>query len=139
MKDLITYVKDLEAMYLEAVTMIEVQVVDDFGNMIDHHLASFFTVDHDDQTVSFNVTKVPVYYAASGETLCLIRGVSREVLDSCESIKILGECVNQHYEFDSEESKILYETVYDIKEKIYTDEEGNEITYLPPYMIGVFA
>ena len=104
-------------------------------------LAKYFTVeeDGDKDSVTFNVSKIPVTYSNAGATVCLVRGISRGVIESSESIVVLGECINGEYVFDSDDTKEIYESIYDTKPRMIDDGEGGEFEYTPPYKIGVFA
>lgn len=126
--DLITHVKNLENMKAEA---IEIQ--SDKNNL----LAKYFIVNEDG--VNFNVTKVPVTYSKDGQTTSLIRGISREIIELSSSMKVLGECIAGEYVFDSDETRLVYESIYNTKTFIIKDQDGNSFEYTPPYKMGVFA
>ena len=128
--DLITHVPDLQAMLTEAIAIQSDE---------DNALASYFTIDEDGQGATFNVAKVPVVYSSSGETLCLIRGITREIVESSNSIKVLGECKNNEYIFDNEDCRAIYEANYNTVGYMIDDGEGGEVFHQPPYKIGVFA
>lgn len=100
-------------------------------------LAKYFTFE--DDSVSFNISKVPIKYLRGGSSICLVRGISRAVIESSESIKVLGECINGEYVFDTDEDRETYESIYDTTTRMIDDGEGGQIEYTPPYMIGVFA
>lgn len=127
--DLITFVPSLSAMIAEAIT-----IQGDEENA----LARYFTVD-EDKGVTFNAVKIPVTYSDSGSTVCLVRGISRITIESSTSIKVLGECVNGEYVFDSESDRLTYESIYDTKPRMIDDVENGTYEYTPPYKIGVFA
>jgi len=126
--DLITHVSSLLAMAEEAIAI---------QNDEESALAKYFTVD--EGSVTFNVSKIPVTYSSGGATVCLVRGISRDVIESSKSIDVLGECINGEYVFDSEDAKDIYESIYDTKPRMIDDGEGGEFEYTPPYKIGVFA
>ena len=125
--DLITHVKNLEDMKAEAI-----KIKSDKGNL----LAKYFIVNEDG--VYFNIDKIPVTYSKDGQTVSLIRGISREIIESSSSIKVLGECVVGEYVFDSDEAKLIYESIYNTKAVTVQDEYGNDFEYTPPYKMGVF-
>ena len=100
-------------------------------------LAKYFTVE--DGTVSFNVAKIPVTYSNNDSSICLVRGISRAIIESSASIKVLGRCIDNEYVFDSNEAKETYESIYDTTTRMIDDGEGGQVSYTPPYMIGVFA
>lgn len=127
--DLITYVEDIQEMYSEGVAIASDE---------NSPLKGLFTVD-DDGTLSFMVTKIPVTYTKDGKSLCLCRGVVRETIELSTSIKVLGECINNEYIFDSQESRDIYESVYDTTTRTIDDGEGGSTVYTPPYIMGVFA
>jgi len=112
--DLITYVKDINAMYAEGSAIAS-------GD--NTPLKKLFSVT--DVGLEFNVNKIPVNRTAGGESICLCRGVSRELIGLSTSIEILGECVNNEYIFDTIEHQLTYERIY--------QPEGK------PYMMGVFV
>jgi hypothetical protein len=127
--DLITFVPSITAMIAEAIA-----IQDDEKNA----LARYFTVD-EDEGVTFNAAKIPVTYSENGSTVCLVRGISRVTIESSTSIKVLGECVNGEYVFDSESDRLTYESIYDTKPRMIDDVENGTYEYTPPYKIGVFA
>ena len=127
MKDLITYVPSLSAMIAEAIA-----IQDDEEST----LARYFTVD--DEGVSFNVAKVPVVRTTNNQSLCLVRGISRSVIESSTTIQVIGEVVGGEYIFD-EGGQDIYESIYDTKPRMIDDGEGGQIEYTPPYKIGGFC
>ena len=124
--DLITYIPDLAAMRAES---LEIQDTDSA-------LATYFTVD--DSKVSFNVAKVPVVRTKENQSLCLIRGIPRAVLDLSQSIKVIGHVTSGEYIFE-DDGQAIYEGVYDTESRMIDDGEGGEFLYTPPYKIGMFA
>lgn len=126
--DLITHVTSITEMVEEAIS-----IQSDEGST----LAKYFTVEGG--SVSFNVAKVPVNYSSGGSSVCLVRGISRAAIESSESIKVLGQCINGQYVFDSDADRETYESIYDTKPRMIDDGEGGTIECTPPYMIGVFA
>lgn len=128
--DLITYVENLDAFTAEGV---------EIAKNPDDPRSSLFTVDEGDTGLTFNATKIPVYYTSEGKTLCVTRGVSRELIESCETIRVIGEVINNQYVFDSDEAKSIYESTYDTSTRLVDDGEGGQVEYTPPYMIGLFA
>ena len=127
MKDLITYVPSLSAMIAEAIA-----IQDDEEST----LARYFTVD--DEGVSFNVAKVPVVRTTNNQSLCLVRGISRSVIESSTTIKVIGEVIGGEYIFD-EGGQDIYESIYDTKPRMIDDGEDGQIEYTPPYKIGGFC
>lgn len=128
--DLITHVPSLAAMLAEA---IAIQADEDSA------LAKYFTIDEDGQGATFNVAKVPVTHSSNGATICLVRGVSRAVIESSNTINVLGECINGEYVFDSVNDKLIYESIYDTTSRMVDDGEGGQVEFTPPYKIGVFS
>ncbi|KGJ88803.1 hypothetical protein [Colwellia psychrerythraea] len=128
--DLITHVPSLAAMLAEARA-----IQSDENNA----LAKYFTIDEDGQGATFNVAKVPVTHSSNGATICLVRGVSRAIIEASSSIKVLGECINGEYVFDSDNDKLIYESIYDTKSRMIDDGEGGKVEFTPPYKIGVFS
>jgi hypothetical protein len=124
MIDLITYVPDILAMGIEGV---------EIANNESHELNGLFTVD-EGGTLTFNVAKIPVKYITGNSSLCLCRGLTREQLSLSNTIQVIGECINNKYVFDSDESRSIYEDNYDRTTVIIDDVE-----YTPHYMIGVFS
>ena len=127
MKDLITFVPSLSAMVAEA---IAIQADEEST------LARYFTVD--DEGVSFNVAKVPVVRTLSNQSLCLVRGISRAVIDSSTTIQVIGEVVGGEYIFD-EGGQVIYESIHDVDPRMIDDGEGGQVEYTPPYKIGGFC
>ena len=127
MKDLITFVPSLSAMIAEA---IAIQSDDE------SQLARYFTVD--DENVSFNVAKVPVVRTTNNQSLCLVRGISRAVIESSTTIQVIGEVVGGEYIFD-EGGQVIYESVHDTKPRMIDDGESGQVEYTPPYKIGGFC
>lgn len=128
--DLITHVPSLSAMLAEAIAIQSDE---------DSALAKYFTIDENGQGATFNVDKIPVVHSNNGETVCLVRGVSRAVIESSSSIIVLGECIDKFYCFDSPESQATYERVKGPREVTYIDENGEKQTRKDPYKMGVFA
>lgn len=126
--DLITYVKDIEALKAEAVALQADE---------ESVIARYFTID--DDNITFDVSKVPVHRTTDSESICLVRGIARSVLQQSTSIKILGECIANEYVFDSDEDEATYYRVLGPLEVTYTDENGIEQTYTKPKKLGVFA
>lgn len=127
MKDLITFVPSLSAMVAEAIA-----IQDDEEST----LARYFTVD--DEGVSFNVAKVPVVRTLSNQSLCLVRGISRAVIESSTTIQVIGEVVGGEYIFD-EGGQVIYESIHDVDPRMIDDGEGGQVEYTPPYKIGGFC
>tara|TARA_R110001583_G_scaffold21308_3_gene80885 strand:+ start:36953 stop:37336 length:384 start_codon:yes stop_codon:yes gene_type:complete len=127
MKDLITFVPDLRAMVAEAIA-----IQDDEEST----LARYFTVNEDG--VSFDVSKVPVVRTTNNQSVCLVRGISRSVIESSTTIKVIGEVVGGEYVFD-EGGQAIYESIYDTKPRMIDDGEGGQVEYTPPYKIGGFC
>ena len=125
--DLITHVPKLEDMKAETIAMQ--------GDK-NSALAKYFTVSEDG--VTFNIAKAPVTHSKDGQTVSLIRGISRDIIELSSSIKVLGECVVGEYVFDSDEAKLIYESIYNTKAVTVQDEYGNDFEYTPPYKMGVF-
>jgi hypothetical protein len=128
MKDLITYVPSLSAMVAEAVA-----IQDDEEST----LARYFTVD-DEGGVSFNVSKVPVVRTLSNQSLCLVRGISRTVIESSTTIQVIGEVVGGEYIFD-EGGQTIYEGIHDVNPRMIDDGEGGQYLYTPHYNMGGFC
>lgn len=128
--DLITYVEDLPSFVAEGLQI---------ANTPDDPRNGLFTVDEDNAGLTFNATKVPVHYTNDGKTLCVTRGIPRELVDLCSSIRVLGAVINNEYIFDNPECQSIYEAALGEREVAYTDEDGQTYTYLKPYKIGVFA
>lgn len=120
MIDLITYVEDINLFKEE-------------GERIGGDL---FTVD--DGNISFNTVKIPVHYNGN-ESVCLVRVASAEVISGIDSLKIIGECVGGEYVFYSERDRETYERIYNTEAVIFEGEDGEQVEYTPPYMMGVFA
>lgn len=134
MADLITYVPDLQAMRDEGLSL-SIATVEVEGEQIPHPASKLFSVDENGD-LTFNVTKIPVVYTNDySQSLCLVRGLSRADFEMTNTIHVIGECINNEYVFDSEDNRLVYESVYDTTER--TTEDG--YTYTPPYKIGVFA
>ena len=127
--DLITHVASLSKMAKEAIATQSDE---------DSQLAKYFTIDEDGQSVTFNASKVPVVYAKDGQTLCLVRGVPKSVLDSSTSIKVLGSVSGSIIEFYNDDCKDIYESIYDTATKIIKDD-GGDYEYTPPYLFGRFC
>ena len=127
MKDLITFVPSLSAMAAEAIA-----IQDDEEST----LARYFTVD--DEGVTFNVAKVPVVRTTNNQSLCLVRGISRAVIESSTTIQVIGEVVGGEYVFD-EGGQDIYESIYDVNPRMIDDGEGGRVEYTPPYKIGGFC
>jgi hypothetical protein len=128
MKDLITFVPSLSAMIAEAIA-----IQDDEESQI----ARYFTIK-EDGGVSFDVAKVPVVRTTNNQSVCLVRGISRSVIESSTTIKVIGEVVGGGYVFD-EGGQAIYESVYDTKPRMIDDGEGGQVEYTPPYKIGSFC
>ncbi|MBY6104913.1 hypothetical protein KUW19_00255 [Ferrimonas balearica] len=126
MPDLITHVPDLAAFIAEGKTI---------ATMPDDPRAQLFLVDDGGESLTFSATKIPVHYAADGQTLCVCRGVPREMIDACQSIDVLGEVVGAEYRFDSPATQAVYEQARGPLDA-GTDQDGNPI--IRPYKIGVF-
>lgn len=124
--DLITFVPDLRAMVDEAIAIQDDE---------DSELAQHFTIN-DDGGVSFNVLKIPVQHGHN-QSVCLVRGISRSVIESSTTIKVIGEVIGGDYVFD-EGGRDIYEYVYNTKSRMIDDGEGGQISYTPPYKIGGF-
>lgn len=129
MKDLITHVPSIIAMGAEGRAIAQDKY---------HPLRGLFTVD-EGGSLTFNVTKIPVEYVSGDSSLCLCRGVTREELALTTTIKVLGECINKEYIFDSDADKNTYESLYNTLPVEIDDGKGGTVTYTPPYMIGIFA
>jgi hypothetical protein len=127
MKDLITFVPSLTAMIAEAIA-----IQDDEEST----LARYFTVNEDG--VSFDVSKVPVVRTTNNQSVCLVRGISRSVIESSTTIKVIGEVVGGGYVFD-EGGQDIYESIYDTKPRMIDDFDGGQVEYTPPYKIGGFC
>jgi hypothetical protein len=127
MKDLITFVPSLSAMVAEAIAIQSDE---------ESILSRYFTVD--DESVSFNVAKVPVVRTTNNQSLCLVRGISRSVIESSTTIKVIGEVIGGEYIFD-EGGQDIYESIYDTKPRMIDDGEDGQIEYTPPYKIGGFC
>jgi hypothetical protein len=128
MKDLITFVPDLRAMVDEAIA-----IRDDEESTLARH----FTIN-EDGGVSFDVAKIPVVRTTNNQSVCLVRGISRSVIESSTTIKVIGEVVGGEYVFD-EGGQAIYESVYDTKPIMINDGEGGQMLYTPPYKIGGFC
>jgi hypothetical protein len=128
MKDLITFVPSLSAMIAEAIA-----IQDDEEST----LAKYFTVD-EDSGVSFNVAKVPVVRTTDNQSLCLVRGISRSVIESSTTIKVIGEVIAGEYVFD-QGGQDIYESIYDTATRMVDDGDGGQMEYTPPYKIGSFC
>lgn len=122
MIDIITHIPDLDAFRLEAT-----------GNAINGVLG-FAIIDG---LLSYNITKIPVYYGENNDSLCLVRLISDEellVFSAMSSCSRIGTCEDNAYIFD-DGGKVIYDSVYD-----QTPVELEDGTfYTPPLMIGVFA
>jgi hypothetical protein len=128
MKDLITFVPSLSAMVTEAIAMQSDE---------ESQLARYFTVD-ESSGVSFDVAKVPVVRTTNNQSLCLVRGISRAVIESSTTIQVIGEVVGGEYIFD-EGGQAIYESIYDVNPRMIDDGEGGQVEYTPPYKIGGFC
>lgn len=126
MIDIITYIPNLTLFRVEANEKA------DQGN-------PFFSFT-EDGTVLYNVSKIPVVYKDL-ESVCLIRLIKDEEIEefsSLTSCSRIGICTDGEYVFDSEAGKIIYESVYDTKERMI-EIDGEQISYKPPYNIGMFS
>ena len=128
MKDLITFVPSLSAMVAEAIAIQSDE---------ESTLARYFTVN-DEGGVSFDIAKVPVVRTTSNQSLCLVRGISRAVIESSTTIKVIAEVVGGEYIFD-EGGQAIYESIYDTKPRMIDDGEGGEYLYTPHYNMGGFC
>jgi hypothetical protein len=129
MKDLITFIPNLTAMIAEAIAI---------QNDDESTLAKYFTVD-EDSGVSFNVAKIPVVRTTNNQSVCRVRGMSRAVIESSSTIKVIGEVFgDDDYVFD-EGGQAIYESIYDTSTRMIDDGEGGQVEYTPPYKIGVFC
>ena len=128
MIDLITYIPNVEKFRAEAQANAENNVLG-------------FSID-DDDNLSYDVGKIPVFYHADGErTLSLIRLLNQDevdVFDSIETCQRIGVCENGEYIFD-EGGQEIYDSVYDRTAVEITDIDGNVTEYIPPEMLGQFA
>jgi len=124
--DFITHVNNIQELINEAQSI---------KNDKECLLGDYFSIE--DSGVKFNATKIPVFYSKDGQTLCLVRGVPRSVIESSKSINVIGECIDGEYLF-YEEGQAIYESIYDTNPRLI-DEGGVTIEYTPPYKIGVFA
>lgn len=126
MKDLITYTPSISTMVAEGV---------EIASNPEHPAHGMFTVDEDGKSLTFNVTKVPVVYSASGSTLSLVRGVPESIFSELTSIEVIGyydHATNSYIFYDGGKEK--YESVYSVEPVVI-----DGIDYHPPYMLGVFA
>lgn len=128
MIDLITYIPNVEEFRAEAQANAENNVLG-------------FSID-DDDNLSYDVGKIPVFYHADGErTLSLIRLLNQDevdVFDSIETCQRIGVCENGEYIFD-EGGQEIYDSVYDRTAVEITDIDGNVTEYIPPEILGQFA
>lgn len=118
MKDLLTYVSDLEALRSELETCESTFVVD--GKV---------TID-----------KCPVIYKGiSSLSLCRCNQESEAFLEGLNSVTIIGEDTgDEEFEFKSG-GEDIYGSMYDQSPQVAADEDGTEITYDPPKKFCVFA
>lgn len=105
---------------------------------------------------AFTVPKIPTHRKGS-ETLSLIRvnsglqtlfGLDMELSPreraktklSLKKLKILGyyDKATDSYVFNSPADEATYNRLYDRTPITFTDDQGNESTYTPPDMLGVF-
>jgi hypothetical protein len=129
MKDLITFVPSLSAMIAEAIAIQDDE---------ESQLARYFTIN-EDGGVSFDVAKIPVVRTTNNQSVCRVRGISRAVIESSSTIKVIGEVFGDNdYVFD-EGGQAIYESVYDTKPRLIDDGEGGQMLYIPPYKIGGFC
>lgn len=143
MADLITHVPSILALRTEAATIAADS---------EHPMNEYFVVN-EDQTVDFSVVKIPVHYTSNDETLCLIRGIDRSVIESSTSINVIGEhlkdayitnnegeavYIENDYIFD-EGGEAIYNSIYNQAPRMIDDGDGGQVQYTPPSMIGVFA
>lgn len=138
MADLITYVPSIDAMKEEGALLSTQTVENDFGEQVPHPLAKLFSVDGDGN-LTFVATKIPVVYVSGDSSLCLVRGVDKDLIEQSQSIQVLGECIDNQYVFYTDESKDIYESVRDIMPRMVSDGNGGEYEFTPPYMIGKFS
>ena len=129
MKDLITFVPSLSAMVAEAIAIQS----DDEST-----LARYFTVD-DEGGVSFDVSKVPVVRTTNNQSLCRVRGIPRNVIESSTTIQVIGEVVGKEPIVFDEGGQVIYESIYDTEPRMVDDGEGGQYLYTPHYNMGGFC
>lgn len=123
--DVITYVSNLESFRREARKLAQSGIVKDLS------------YNEQTDTLIYSVDKTPVYYQGN-ESVTLIRVENDQDLEHFEYMERLGECIDDEYMFDNENSKMKYESV--VNTIPYTvDIDGELITVVPSYEIGVFA
>jgi hypothetical protein len=126
--DLITFVPSLTAMIAEAIAIQDDE---------ESPLARYFTIKEDG--VSFDVSKIHVVRNTNNQSVCRVRGISRAVIESSSTIKVIGEVFGDNdYVFD-EGGQTIYESIYDTKPRMIDDGEGGQVEYTPPYKIGSFC
>lgn len=126
--DILTHIPDLTAFRAEALAHAGDEA---------SPAKQWFSLD-DEGTLSYSATKIPVHYSGN-ESVCLIRVADDSSLTHITTMNRLGVCEGGQYVFDSPEAQATYERLYDTKPRMVNDEEGNQMEYTPPYMIGVFA
>ena len=128
MKDLITFVPSLSAMIAEAIAIQSDE---------ESQLARYFTVD--DKSVSFNVAKVPVVRTTNNQSLCRVRGIPRNVIESSTTIQVIGEVAGKEPIVFDEGGQDIYESIYDTEPRMVDDGEGGQYLYTPHYNMGGFC
>ena len=119
MKDIVTYCPDLDALNAE---LLQLGLVDEDGN------------------ASLPLIRTPIQYSKDGvKSLALCRFVDEAKITDLAKITCLELLGTYDEVFADPDKKAKYTSVYSLDPVVYTDEEGNEVTYTPPEKFGVFA
>tara|TARA_R100000951_G_scaffold91082_3_gene79410 strand:+ start:137 stop:529 length:393 start_codon:yes stop_codon:yes gene_type:complete len=130
MRSLITYVPDLTGFKERCATVV---------NTDNHPLSVLFESDENGKS-RLKLKSIGVHKNGNESlTLIQITGEQLVYLELFSAIRIIGECINDRYIFNSNKDKKTYERVRGPLLAEYTDENGDIQTYNKPYMIGVFA
>jgi len=126
--DFITYVPDLSAMIAEAISIQSDE---------ESQLARYFTIENG--RVSFDVSKITVEKSKDNQSVCVVRGISRAVIESSTTIRVIGHAIGtDDYEF-YEDGQAIYESIHDTKPRMLDDGYGGQYSFTPSYKMGGFA
>lgn len=123
--DLITYTENIEQLRLDIVEI----VLD--KDHIAHKICDYI---NDPRLL---ITKIPTA-RRDNKSVSLVRNTSQEVIESIPSMEVIGWLDDGEYKFYPY-GREKYESVYNINQVSYLDENSDEQHYTPPYMMGVFA
>lgn len=127
MKDLITYISDLQAFRLEIADIVKDE----------SHPANELLIFHDGVFTFNNGLHIPVHYKGN-KSLCLCRTNKNDIIvNHVSNMQIIGECVDGDFIF-YDGGKDIYESVYDTSTR-QIQINGEYVDYAPPYQFGVIA